>query len=738
MADRSHGVFGIVAEWRDLYTDVNGRYDWDLRPSSPDPLLVAAVQAHERFASLHVYHLEQPAEAAFLIDRLAQLLSLQGRLDFADKKLITEANFEEVYADWNEVFGESVRNGFKASRYFVIDIHKGRSKLVAEEGRVNFQVGTEDIRIKKILARDYEHFWSLYEKIADPAIVRGIVAKIDRLTDDVARRTQGEFFTPLPFTRKALDYIEREIGAHWWRDGKTRLWDMAAGTGNLEYYLPAEALPSCFLSTLYAEDVEHCGRLFPGATVFQYDYLNDDVGNVFDGDAPETQERLNFGGERTWKLPQRLRDDLSDPSLRWIILINPPFATAQQGGATGANKAQVSMTKVRDRMHARDLGETSRELFAQFLFRIRREFASRRAWLGLFSTLKYVNSTNDQLLRDNVFRFRFCRGFIFSSANFAGTSSTNAFPVGFLLWEFSANCALENQYIEVDVFDTAVQKTGTKHLASAHRNQFLTKWIDRPRGTATFPPFSSAITIKSHGPDIRDRISNDFIGSLGCPGNDVQHQNMTALLSGPCASAGGLSITPAIFEQSLVVHAVRLLPRKEWHNDRDQFMQPAAPPLPAEFVNDCIIWSLYANSNHTVAMRDVAYADRTWQIQNHFFPISLAKIRDWSLGDTDIAMQLPTAQDRFVAQWMTGRALSDHANAVVKAATAVWRLYFENMHTLRLPKFKIATWDAGWWQVRNALADVELGKAELALVKEAHDALRVKLLPQITTLGFIG
>ena len=85
-------------------------------------MLVAAVQAHERFASLHVYHLAQPEETVFLIDRLGLLFTPQARLDFGDQKAITEDNFEDVYAYWNEVFGESVANGFKPSRYFVADI----------------------------------------------------------------------------------------------------------------------------------------------------------------------------------------------------------------------------------------------------------------------------------------------------------------------------------------------------------------------------------------------------------------------------------------------------------------------------------------------------------------------------------------------------------------------------------------------------------------------------------------
>ena len=101
---------------------------------------------------------------------------------------------------------------------------------------------------------------------------------------------------------------------------------MAAGTGNLQYHLPAAAWPKVYLSTLYREDVEHCERLFPAARVFQYDYLNDDVGGLFDGGRDATGQTLfEYGQRLTWKLPQRLRDDLANPDIRWVILINPPY-----------------------------------------------------------------------------------------------------------------------------------------------------------------------------------------------------------------------------------------------------------------------------------------------------------------------------------------------------------------------------------------------------------------------------
>lgn len=379
----------------------------------------------------------------------------------------------------------------------------------------------------------------------------------------------------------------------------------------------------------------------------------------------------------------------------------------------------------------------SRELFAQFLYRIRHEFRGKQAWLGLFSKLKYISATNDQKLRDRIFRFGFERGFMFSSINFAGTSTANQFPVGYLLWNLAQEHALETQDIVLDVYDTQAQKIGRKRLRSEHRVRFLSKWIERPAGIATFPPFSSAITVKTAGSDIRDRISADFIGSLMCKGNELVNQNATAIFSGPSASAGGHSITPDNFEQAMVVYAVRRLPKAEWHNDRDQFMQPDSS-LPDAFVTDCAAWSLFHTSNHTVAMRDVAYDGRNWQVPNHFFPWLLAEVRGWEIGDGDIALQLPAAQERFVAQWLSARTLSPEAHALLDAGRAAWRLFFARLGHLRTTKFRIDTWDAGWWQVRSALKDRDLGKEEMTTLKAAQDALRDKLRPQLSTFGFLG
>ena len=220
---------------------------------------------------------------------------------------------------------------------------------------------------------------------------------------------------------------------------------MAAGTGNLEFILPTSALEKCYLSTLLDDDAKYCKRIFHSATVFQYDYLNDDV-STFNPEQSITDE-IHL------KMPKKLHEDLSNPNLKWIIFINPPFATSNTvGKETGKrSKDTVSMTKVRELMEREKMGETSRELFAQFLYRIHKEFGGKRAYLGLFSKLKYINANNDQMLRDHSFQYKFERGFMFSSESFYGSKSK--FPVGFIIWNLKDSPRIEEQTIKLDVYN---------------------------------------------------------------------------------------------------------------------------------------------------------------------------------------------------------------------------------------------------------------------------------------------
>lgn len=541
----------------------------------------------------------------------------------------------------------------------------------------------------------------------------------------------GEFFTPIEFAKKGLEYIEKIIGQNWWENGEYRVWDMAAGTGNLEYYLPQNALKYCYLSTLYKEDVEHCQKLFSDATIFQYDYLNDDVENIFSNGS------IHY--EYDWKLPKKLKNDLADKNIKWIILINPPFATSQTAGTNSDSKTGVSDTKVRKIMHREGLGETSRELFSQFLYRIKYEFKNKSAHLGLFSKTKYLNANNDDKLREKILTYHFKSGFVFSSANFSGTSKSNSFPVGFLIWNLQKEENLDYQDITLDIFDGLYQKIGKKNIKIESKDKHLSKWIKRPAATKIFPPFSSAININIKNKDVRNRVAKDFLASFMCAGNNFQCQNQTAFLSGPSVSAGAFSVTPDNFEKAMVIHAVRRIPKATWLNDRDQFMQPNHN-ISAEFIADCVVWSLFSNSNATVALKDIKYENEIYQIKNHFFPFDIEEIKKWKITDSDIFNSLMTAQNTFMYEWLEKQKkqnfISIESQNILSKTKEIYQLFFANLAQMRTPKFKIHTFDAGWWQIKNSMNDVNIGENELKKLKILHDILKNKLLPQIKNYQF--
>jgi len=717
-------AFFEVAGWTQYYS--SDTYDWSLAPSSPDPKLIGDLALNSDI-NVRLFDVTDTTEIDIFTSFMKACLEGKTKLKTPDRKPITDINFMTAYQIWEKHFEEYVRNGSKPSKYFICDIEDGGSTRI-EPDTVFFHTEKEISVRKRIPLESYDQYWSIFGKVSDAAIIRGLRSKADRLTKDDQRRREGEFFTPVPFANVALKHIEKAVGEKWWDRGY-RLWDMAAGTGNLEWDLPSEAWGAMYLSTLHQPDVDYCKELFRGATCFQYDYLNDDVDLLFAAGAANQFT--------SWKLPQNLRRDLGDPDLKWIILINPPFATSQDADRSSSSKSKVSDTAIRTVMHQGGLGAASRELFAQFMFRIRHEFAGKQAHFGLFSKIKYLNAPNDAPLREKVIDATFVSGFIFSSLNFAGTSAGSQFPVGFLLWDLLGKKRIQEQQIWVDVLNERVEKLGQKQLIASESSSSLSGWVERPRTTKVMPPFRSALALGGGGPDVRDRVADGFLASLMCGGNELEHQNKTCLLSGPYVSAGALSITKENFEKALVVHAVRRLPKRDWTNDRDPLMSPCEP-LQDEFIGDCVVWSLFAPSNNTVSLSDIEYKGATYQIANHLFPVRLDELKKWDIHEPFVRKTLTNASDRFAALWLSDRILSVEAAAVLNSGMDVYKTFYREPCGAGIAKFRISAWDVGWTQVRRALAEKGLGAKEVESFNETFYALSGKLLPQLYSYGFLA
>ena len=350
-------------------------------------MLVRDLLSSAPLYGVRVYSLKNEEDEKSFRGALANACGTQLSLFPREKKPITEENFEKVYEYWASLFAqylEDKRGEKKLAEYFLADALRGSA--ANKNGRVAFRLESGE-ETHRLPVYEYNYFWSVYERVTQEDVAFALRRKIDRLGEDESRRMQGEFYTPSLFAGKAYAYLEKTVGKKRLQSGEYRIWDMAAGSGNLEFTLPAAALPYTYTSTLGEEDAMYCKRVFPHCTVFAYDYLNDDVPLLFekkrseerlrsarealkaadlcganaiekalaaidvreyearenredfsenDGDTTAHGElycdNINNSAETqgdnhlksgVWKMPENLRRDLENPKLKWLIFINP-------------------------------------------------------------------------------------------------------------------------------------------------------------------------------------------------------------------------------------------------------------------------------------------------------------------------------------------------------------------------------------------------------------------------------
>jgi hypothetical protein len=285
--------------------------------------------------------------------------------------------------------------------------------------------------------------------------------------------------------------------------------------------------------------------------------------------------------------------------------------------------------------------------------------------------------------------------------------------------------------VKVEVLDKNAKPIGEK-IFSSDNLHLLTEWVLRPKSNMkNVVPLKNAISPATTSKDLRGtKWSDDSIGWLNAPGNDLQQANLTAILSSGFSSGRGFFVNVNNLWQAAIVFSVRRLIKPTWLNDRDQFLQPTGE-LTDEFKNDCLVWMLFNGSNLTASANNLEWNNQTWSIVNHFIPFTEEEVGANERFESD-----------FMVQYLKGKKQSTEAKAVLAEGKKLWQAYFAHTdsHTVR-EEYKLNRPDVGWYQIRNALkkrnesgdfAPVSFDKFE-----QAYKALTEKLRPMVYELGFL-
>jgi hypothetical protein len=642
---------------------------------------------------------------------------------------ITPDNLKQVFDKWVLMIGMEIK-GVPKEDYallFFADImsdgtvsthdnlpalllHKDKAPVFMLGGKI-YELGNKE---------GYRQFWAIYHRPPKSEYRDYLLERRDTLIPIDERSFKGAFYTPLNVVDKAYDKLTETLADNWQKN--YIVWDMCCGVGNLE--VKHSNPRNIYMSTLDQADVDvmRATKTCVSATRFQYDYLNDDITD--DGKIDYTL---------TNKIPVGLREDIGKGK-KILVLINPPYAEAANkdntvvtGDDNSENKSGVSKTRVAKLMDKQ--GYAARELFVQFLVRVANEIPT--ATIAMFSKLKYVNAPNFEKFRED-WNSKYLGGFVVDSKSFDGLKGN--FPIGFLIWETNQEAKKRYRIIEIitDVLNKNAQPIGEKHFYNLPNAQLLSNWIKRTKANDVDAiPLKNAVSPTTNIKDVRGtKWADGAIASMICPGNDLQHTSLTALLSSGYCSAGGFFVTHKNLWQAAIVFSVRRLIKPTWLNDRDQFLQPSKP-LSEEFTNDCLIWMLFNGSNLTASANDLKWNDKTWSIVNHFIPYTEAEVNAPDRFESD-----------FMLQYLKEKILSKESQNVLAEGKKLWQAYFAHtdVHTVR-DELKLNRADVGWYQIRKALqarnSSGDFAPVSFKPFEEAYKALTEKLQPMVYELGFL-
>ena len=554
-------------------------FNWNITPSDDTSrefglLYVAVKDTLERTSYIFRYD----AHEAELREFIKQHLS-----ESSEQIQINKNNFVSIYQRWLTQVQPTIdvkwdvlkKNGLLDGDFFLADLLSRENMTIGEKLFVLLQnskyVVDRDvddggiIRAGEVYFNDqqraHHQFWLIYQRPPEAEYRDYIIERRDLLVPPDLRERKGSFFTPQEWVTLSQEYLAKAFGKNW--QSEYYVWDCAAGTGNLLNGLTEKS--RIWASTLDPQDVR----------VMHERIANGNATNL----VPEHVFQFDFLNEPFSKLPESLQKVLNDPKKqsKLVIYINPPYAEAGNARTrTGArNKNEVATTTQVWKDYGAELGLGIRELFAQFMIRIKKEIPACK--IALFSTAKYIQGAGFEKFRAH-FLAKFNGGFVVPAYTFDNVDGN--FPIAFAIWDLRSTSPIRKC-----VFDVYGAENVPQHKTfGVLPRERITDWITK----CNLPSEVSVIGYTgNHGPDFQNnrmlQISNKVVTHI----------------HGTRSNATKYPISASNLIPMAVYFAVRLCMEQTWLNDRDQFLSPKCDwKRDLEFQNNCLTFALFSPKNN--------------------------------------------------------------------------------------------------------------------------------------------
>lgn len=692
----------FVIHSNDLFKYLSMDLDWSTAPSNAHKNLVLVNEMMlDENINPHIFSIHNIDEC---IGKLKDLTNGVTRLI-----PITPHNITEVFSYFEKnVLGKHSLNTNKLANLFVqILINTDDNYLHPVKKRktiVTKSFNEVPVKTRESFTSFFSHFANEYS----PTQKEDLTAVVDRLIQDVTRRKQGEFFTPTIWVDKAHEYIASVYGDDW--KEKYVVWDPAWGTGNLTRDYKFKEL---YVSTLNYSDIQTADQMGynPEAVKFQFDFLNDDY---------------DF-------LPKGLRDAI-ESGRKIIVLMNPPYGTARTDKNVSDSKTNIGKTNVNLEMLKNKLGEPSKQLYSQFLYRVIENFKIKNIVMfspSLFLTTKSYNEFRKIIFKDT----KVVNGFILNAKEFDGTSE---WPI---LLSIFKNDEPTNKFNLLQNNKFKILKVGEKTLEYL-TNERGCDWIkiQGNKVKTIVPNLSSTLRIKN-----TEKLGVEgmlFVLNNGT--NRVEkNEKECAFLSSMYSGNIGVVVDNSNFNKCVNLFTARKSIKPNWFNMKDEYYAPNEQHEDyQQFANDSVIYSIFNNRSYQSSLRQVTYKDQLWDIKNEFFWLSKEEMMNLAndINYTELYNDARTDNNRYVHNLLFGEEniyeqLSPDAKLVLDKATELTRMSMTMRSHFADDHNHLNSWDAGYAQLK--LVWKEYFPEEFKEFRQLYKNLEDRMRPLVYELGFL-
>ena len=495
------------------------------------------------------------------------------------------------------------------------------------------------------------------------------------------KKREGEFYTPTIWVKKAHRVIEENLGKSWKQDYV--VWDCACGYFNLTRDYGFKELYS---STLHQEDIND-STIRLNQEAFQFDFLNDDSEKI------------------TTKSP-RLKQALLD-NKPMLFLINPPYATANNKGATSSHKSGTAKTWINEQMRENGWGKSSQQLYAQFLYRInaiKEAYHLSNVVIAVFAPPLFLTGASFKTFRERMFKnFRVQDGFVFPASEFMEVKSDWGVSFSLMVSGSDSRTSWSYQIIKDPTEKSILPER--KEFYNTDDRESASVWVREDtkgmRSNKNLPQFTSALNWKIEGKTMRGSMVDGAIGYfLNASNNIYENTQQVAIYSWAASKGNGFSIIPENLEKVCALFAARKThtgTHATWINQKDEYMAPnTQSDLWKHYVADSLVYSLFHSASHQSSIGGILFREQEYDVRNEMFwgdPF-LLDVED-SEGRSPTLMCKLLEENRIYMS-KAGKDVLDKANELLYW-TAPGRAEYAALHR----DLHMDRWDAGYAQLKG-------------------------------------